>query len=242
LTGNPGSIEAMARCSQCGHFASVHHGGGGGRPGGSSCAAPDCECRKFVEGTHARVSLGRDNLNPAEVAQLIGLSVHTLSYWRQSDQGPKTIKAGNRTLYRRKDVEEWLAQVDERSDPVAGRTRDTPAPTLRGMGGWHGKAVEAAGRISPSHTSPWKLACTYALLSIAESLLARPQQRQPLGPLGSQHGELLTIAEVADMTRLSASTLRYWRHAGTEGPASFKLGRRVMYRRADVEKWLEEKR
>jgi excisionase family DNA binding protein len=54
------------------------------------------------------------------------------------------------------------------------------------------------------------------------------------------HGELLTVAEVAEMTRLSAGTLRYWRALGEGGPASFKLGRRVMYRRADVEKWLEE--
>jgi hypothetical protein len=75
VNGNSGSIKAMARCSHCGHFASVHHGGGGGRPGGSSCAAPDCECRKFVEGTDARVPLGKDNLTPAEVAQLTGLSV-----------------------------------------------------------------------------------------------------------------------------------------------------------------------
>jgi hypothetical protein len=44
------------------------------------------------------------------------------------------------------------------------------------------------------------------------------------------------------MTRLSAGTLRYWRALGEVGPASFKLGRRVMYRRTDVEKWLEEAR
>jgi predicted DNA-binding transcriptional regulator AlpA len=42
------------------------------------------------------------------------------------------------------------------------------------------------------------------------------------------------------MTRLSVGTLRYWRYTEAGGPASFKLGRRVMYRRADVEKWLEE--
>jgi len=64
----------MARCGRCGHFASVHHAGGGGRPGGSSCGAPDCDCPKFVEGTDAGVPLGKDNLTPTEVAQLIGLS------------------------------------------------------------------------------------------------------------------------------------------------------------------------
>lgn len=42
------------------------------------------------------------------------------------------------------------------------------------------------------------------------------------------------------MTRLSVGTLRYWRSVGAGGPESFKLGRRVMYRRADVERWLQE--
>jgi hypothetical protein len=43
-------------------------------------------CRKFVEGTDTPVPLGKDNLTAAELAQLIGLSVHTLSYGRQSGQ------------------------------------------------------------------------------------------------------------------------------------------------------------
>jgi predicted DNA-binding transcriptional regulator AlpA len=67
----------------------------------------------------------------------------------------------------------------------------------------------------------------------------RPPRLDPTGVPG-QTGELLTVAEVAEMTRLSASSLRYWRYAGAGGPVSFKLGRTVMYRRADVEKWLEE--
>jgi len=58
--------------------------------------------------------------------------------------------------------------------------------------------------------------------------------------VGQQDGELVTVAEVAAMTRLSEGTLWYWRYAGTGGPAPFKLGRLVMYRRADVAKWLEE--
>jgi predicted DNA-binding transcriptional regulator AlpA len=34
------------------------------------------------------------------------------------------------------------------------------------------------------------------------------------------------------------ATLRYWRHLGT-GPRSFRLGRRVVYRLADVGAWIE---
>jgi predicted DNA-binding transcriptional regulator AlpA len=156
----------------------------GGRPGGSPCAAPDCDCPKFVEGSDARVPLGKDNLTPAEVAHLTGLSVHTLSYWRQTDQGPKTIKAGTRTLYRRKDVDQWLADIDGRSEPVRS-SRSVGSESTSTTTGWYEKAVEAAGRIEPAHTSPWKLASTYALLSIAESLLTQHQKRQP-GPVPSR--------------------------------------------------------
>jgi predicted DNA-binding transcriptional regulator AlpA len=53
------------------------------------------------------------------------------------------------------------------------------------------------------------------------------------------NNELLTTAEVALMTRASESTVRYWRHLGT-GPSSFRLGRRVVYRRHEVEQWLRE--
>lgn len=120
-----------------------------------------------------------------------------------------------------------------RSEPRPGETS-----------GWYEKAVEAAGRIEPAHTSPWKLARTYALLSIAESLLPQQQPREPgpepAGPAGQKHRELLTVAEVSEMTRLSVGTLRWWRSVGAGGPPSIKPGRRVMYRRADIEKWMEQ--
>jgi hypothetical protein len=57
--GMAGANKATACCGDCGHFANVHHGGGGRRPGGSSCAAPDCDCQKVVEGIGARVPLER---------------------------------------------------------------------------------------------------------------------------------------------------------------------------------------
>lgn len=52
--------------------------------------------------------------------------------------------------------------------------------------------------------------------------------------------DLLTTAEVAVMTRAPAATVRYWRHLGT-GPRSFRVGRRVVYRRHEVEQWLSER-
>jgi excisionase family DNA binding protein len=51
--------------------------------------------------------------------------------------------------------------------------------------------------------------------------------------------ELLTITEAADLLRAPVATLRYWRHLGT-GPASFRLGRRVLYRRDDLHAWIDE--
>jgi len=50
--------------------------------------------------------------------------------------------------------------------------------------------------------------------------------------------DLLTITEAADLVRAPVATLRYWRHRGT-GPRSFRLGRRVLYRRDDVDAWIQ---
>lgn len=61
----------------------------------------------------------------------------------------------------------------------------------------------------------------------------RPQER---------HGEddrLLTIDEVADLTRLPVATLRFKRY-DRSGPHSFRLGRRVMFWLSDVLDWIEQ--
>jgi excisionase family DNA binding protein len=50
---------------------------------------------------------------------------------------------------------------------------------------------------------------------------------------------LFTLDEAAAYLRTPIATLRYWRHLGT-GPQGFRLGRRVMFRREDVEHWLTE--
>ena len=50
--------------------------------------------------------------------------------------------------------------------------------------------------------------------------------------------ELLTISEAAELVRAPVATLRYWRHLG-RGPRSFRLGRRVLYRRDDLRAWID---
>lgn len=49
--------------------------------------------------------------------------------------------------------------------------------------------------------------------------------------------EYLTNDEAAVVLRRPASTLAYWRHMG-EGPPYAKVGKRVLYRRIDIEEWL----
>lgn len=45
--------------------------------------------------------------------------------------------------------------------------------------------------------------------------------------------KLMSVPEVSEMTGVPEATLRYWRHKGI-GPASARLGRRVVYRDTDV--------
>jgi excisionase family DNA binding protein len=52
--------------------------------------------------------------------------------------------------------------------------------------------------------------------------------------------ELLTITEAAELLRAPVATLRYWRHCNT-GPRSFRLGRRVLYRRDDLHRWIDDR-
>ncbi|MGY1845533.1 helix-turn-helix transcriptional regulator [Modestobacter sp. SYSU DS0875] len=51
--------------------------------------------------------------------------------------------------------------------------------------------------------------------------------------------DLLTLEEAAERLRTSPSTLRYWRHR-SEGPKSFRVGRRVLYKRSDLDAWVEQ--
>lgn len=45
--------------------------------------------------------------------------------------------------------------------------------------------------------------------------------------------------DAAGMIGVSTATLRYWRRNGL-GPVSAKIGRRVVYRRSDIQRWIEQ--
>lgn len=49
----------------------------------------------------------------------------------------------------------------------------------------------------------------------------------------------MTTREVSALLGIPASTLRFWRHCD-EGPPSFSLGGRVLYRRSEVMAWIEQ--
>lgn len=51
--------------------------------------------------------------------------------------------------------------------------------------------------------------------------------------------ELLTTADLAQRYRVAEGTLRYWRSIGV-GPAWFSLGRRIVYRASECERWVAE--
>lgn len=51
--------------------------------------------------------------------------------------------------------------------------------------------------------------------------------------------EIIGTDEVSAMTKIPKGTLRYFRSTN-QGPASFALGRRVVYRRSEVERWISE--
>jgi prophage regulatory protein len=50
--------------------------------------------------------------------------------------------------------------------------------------------------------------------------------------------DYLSAPQLEQLTGTPASTWRYWAHIGT-GPASFKIGRRRVWKRSTVREWLE---
>ena len=54
--------------------------------------------------------------------------------------------------------------------------------------------------------------------------------------MAEQDHDYLTLTEVARHYRTTEATVRYWRHIGA-GPRGVKLGTRVLYPRAEVERF-----
>jgi predicted DNA-binding transcriptional regulator AlpA len=53
---------------------------------------------------------------------------------------------------------------------------------------------------------------------------------------------LLTLPEIAEITRVPVDTLRWYRHVGARGPRTFRLGRRVVAYESEVLAWIEAQR
>ena len=53
--------------------------------------------------------------------------------------------------------------------------------------------------------------------------------------------EFLTINDLCELLSVTPKTVHSWRYRGI-GPASFKAGKHVRYKRSDVEAWIEESR
>ncbi|MGY2019363.1 helix-turn-helix transcriptional regulator [Nocardia gipuzkoensis] len=70
--------------------------------------------------------------------------------------------------------------------------------------------------------------------------MASNATRDSAAVAGGQVREYMTTRDVSELTGIAEGTWRYWRHTGT-GPASFRLGgKRVVYRRSEIERWIEE--
>ncbi|WP_017941536.1 MULTISPECIES: helix-turn-helix domain-containing protein [unclassified Thioalkalivibrio] len=50
------------------------------------------------------------NMTPQQAAEYLHLSPRTLIRWRNMRKGPPWVKAGQRIIYRRADVDAWLAR------------------------------------------------------------------------------------------------------------------------------------
>ncbi|BBA99236.1 hypothetical protein RVR_5774 [Actinacidiphila reveromycinica] len=55
-------------------------------------------------------------------------------------------------------------------------------------------------------------------------------------PLANHQTQYLTTDDVAARYRTAPSTIRYWRHIGY-GPKGIKVGRRVLYTQAELDRF-----
>lgn len=70
---------------------------------------------------------------------------------------------------------------------------------------------------------------------------AAAMQGKRAQPRGEEPDEYLPRLEVASLMRKPVATLARWSYQG-QGPPYYRLGRGVVYRRAEVEAWIEAQR
>jgi excisionase family DNA binding protein len=56
------------------------------------------------------IAPGDELLSVEEVSGWLRVPVRTLYQWRMRDKGPRAVKVGRWTRYRRRDIEQWLEQ------------------------------------------------------------------------------------------------------------------------------------
>ncbi len=58
---------------------------------------------------------GQAMLSPTELAEFLGVPLHTVYAWRHKGTGPKGCKVGKHVRYRMADVQAWL---DVQAEPA----------------------------------------------------------------------------------------------------------------------------
>jgi hypothetical protein len=113
----------------------------------------------------------------------------------------------------------WRVRTDERAVRFVEVVVDGP------------KSWSLAVAVHPDVAAAYDAAQDRAAVEIIGWLVGHATTR--IGPRGRQVQVPLEVLE--------AVTVRHWRHLGT-GPRSFRLGRRVLYRRDDLRAWIDAQR
>lgn len=107
----------------------------------------------------------------------------------------------------------------------------------------------------PPEVAPWRtIAEGYAppatldlagrldrVVELLELLAAQTDARQPTLPIGDAHEELIDQAELGELLKLSVRTVRRMETRG-ELPPSIASGRRHLYLRDEIDRWLKHGR
>ena len=67
-----------------------------------------------------------------------------------------------------------------------------------------------------------------------------PSPRKKMIMTLEAHDKLMSLTDVSEMLGIPVHTLYRWRYKG-HGPAGYRVGRHVRYRREAVEAWLEQR-